>query len=61
VKEALAGSDTEAIKAANDKLTEAVYKLSAAMYEKAGAEAAPGGEGAPKGDGTMDADFDVKE
>lgn len=61
VKEALKGSDTEAIKSANDKLTEAVYKLSAAMYEKAGAQAAPGGEGAPAGDGTMDADFDVKE
>lgn len=62
VKEALKGSDIEAIKSANEKLTEAVYKLSAAMYEKAGAQAAPGGaEGAPAGDGTMDADFDVKE
>jgi molecular chaperone DnaK len=60
VKSALTGTDTEAIKSANDKLTEAVYKLSAAMYEKAGAEAAPGGAG-PAGDGTMDADFDVKE
>lgn len=61
VKEALKGTDTEAIQSANEKLTEAVYKLSAALYEKAGAQAAPGGEGAPAGDGTMDADFNVKE
>ncbi|HWI52770.1 MAG TPA: molecular chaperone DnaK [Symbiobacteriaceae bacterium] len=66
VKEALKGTDIEKIKAENDKLTEAVYKVSAAMYEKAGgaagAEGAPGagpegGEGGP----TMDADFKVKE
>jgi len=66
VKEALKGTDMEKIKAENDKLTEAVYKVSAAMYEKAGgaagAEGAPGagpegGEGGP----TMDADFKVKE
>jgi molecular chaperone DnaK len=60
VKEALKGTDIEAIKSANEKLTEAVYKLSAAMYEKAGAQAAPGGTG-PSNDGTMDADFNVKE
>ncbi|HWI65050.1 MAG TPA: molecular chaperone DnaK [Symbiobacteriaceae bacterium] len=67
VKEALKGNDIEKIKAENDKLTEAVYKLSSAIYEKAGAaggqpdagpEAGPqAGEGGP----TMDADFKVKE
>ncbi|HYF92298.1 MAG TPA: molecular chaperone DnaK [Symbiobacteriaceae bacterium] len=70
VKEALKGNDTEQIKAENDKLTEAVYKLSAAIYEKAGAAegGAPGAgpEGhahGPEGEGgpTMDADFKVKE
>ena len=65
VKDALKGNDMEAIKSTSDKLTEAVYKLSAAMYEKAGG--APGAEGAgaaggaaPGGD-TMDADFKVKD
>lgn len=67
-REALKGTDMEAIKAATDKLTEAVYKLSAAIYEKAGAEggAQPGAEGAQPGgqtgDGpTMDADYKVKD
>ena len=68
-REALKGTDTEAIKAATEKLTEAVYKLSAAIYEKAGPQ--PGAEGAeadgqpaqgPDKDGpTMDADFKVKD
>jgi molecular chaperone DnaK len=68
VKEALKGNDMEQIKTTNDKLTEAVYKLSSAIYEKAGpAAGAPGagpeggqpqqGEGGP----TMDADFKVKD
>jgi molecular chaperone DnaK len=69
VKEALKGTDMEKIKADNDKLTEAVYKLSSAIYEKAGgaagAEGAPGAgpqAGAQGEDGpTMDADFKVKE
>lgn len=69
VREALKGTDTEAIKQASEKLTEAVYKLSTAVYEKAGAAEQPGGappqgeqpgpdqEGGP----TMDADYKVKE
>jgi molecular chaperone DnaK len=62
-KEALKGSDIEAIKKATEKLTEAVYKLSAAMYEKAGAAGGAGPEAAgPQADGSaMDADFKVKD
>jgi molecular chaperone DnaK len=66
VREALKGEDMAAIKAASDTLTEAVYKLSAAIYEKASPpEGEPDAEGAepqPEGDGpTMDADYKVKE
>ncbi len=65
VKEALKGTDTEAIKAASDKLTEAVYKLSAAMYEKAGGAPGAGPEGGAPGSDSdiphMDADFEVKD
>lgn len=66
VREALKGEEIEAIKTATDTLTEAVYKLSAAIYEKATPpEGEPGAEGAepqPEGDGPiMDADFKVKE
>ncbi|HEY3363643.1 MAG TPA: molecular chaperone DnaK [Symbiobacteriaceae bacterium] len=43
-REALKGTDMEAVKKTSEKLTEAVYKLSTAMYEKAGAQ--PGAEGA---------------
>lgn len=64
VREALKGADMEAIKQATDKLTEAVYKLSAAIYEKAGPQpgeqpAAEGGEA--KDIPHMDADFKVKD
>jgi len=65
VKEALKGADMEAIKSASDKLTEAVYKLSAAMYEKAGGAAGDGAgpEAAAPGNDIphMDADFKVKD
>jgi molecular chaperone DnaK len=68
-KEALRGDDLEQIKATSEKLTEAVYKLSAAMYEKAGAQPGAGPEAGPQGGGpgpdeggpTMDADFKVKD
>lgn len=60
VRDALKGEDTEAIKKAMEGLQEAVYKLSAALYEKTGGAqpAAAGGE-EPKAEG--DADFKVKE
>jgi len=64
VKDALKGTDTEAIKQATERLTEAVYKLSSAIYEKAGGgaggpEAQPGQEAG--GGDHMDADFKVKD
>ncbi|MFZ5826627.1 MAG: molecular chaperone DnaK [Bacillota bacterium] len=66
VKEALKGTDIEALKQATEKLTEAVYKLSAAIYEKAGGapgeagpQAAAGGQ--PGDIPPMDADFKVKD
>ncbi len=65
VKEALKGTDVEAIKQATEKLTEAVYKLSSAIYEKtgtAGADAGAQAGAAGSGDTPhMDADFTVKD
>ncbi|MGM0771190.1 MAG: molecular chaperone DnaK [Halobacteriota archaeon] len=45
VKEALGGEDSEVIKTKAEALQEAVYKVSAAMYEKAQQEAAAGADG----------------
>ena len=42
VKEALKGTDTAAIKAATDSLTQAFYKVSEKMYQQAGAQGQPG-------------------
>ena len=39
VKEALKGTDTEAIKNATESLTQAFYKVSEKMYQQAGAQA----------------------
>jgi molecular chaperone DnaK len=41
VKEALKGTDTDAIKAATESLTQAFYKVSEKMYQQSGAQ--PGG------------------
>jgi molecular chaperone DnaK len=41
VKEALKGTDTDAIKAATESLTQAFYKVSEKMYQQAGGQ--PGG------------------
>lgn len=67
-KEAIAGGDVEKMKQASEKLTEAVYKLSAAIYEKAGPQAggpeagpAPGGAAGAGDVPHMDADFKVKD
>ncbi|SES65501.1 molecular chaperone DnaK [Methanococcoides vulcani] len=69
LKEALEGEDIEAIKAKTEALQEAVYKVSAAMYEKAQQEAAAGAEasedaGASTSDSgsdetVVDADYEV--
>ncbi|BDG61430.1 molecular chaperone DnaK [Caldinitratiruptor microaerophilus] len=72
VREALKGEDTAAIKQANEQLSEALYKLSAALYEKVGttgtsnggASAQPGGAaagGAAAGGPTVEAEYRVKE
>lgn len=69
LKEALEGEDIEAIKAKTEALQEAVYQVSAAMYEKAQQEAAAGAEasedaGASTSDSgsdetVVDADYEV--
>jgi len=66
VKEALKGSDIQEIKRATERLTEAVYKLSAAIYEKTGSTGTSAGyqagDAAGPGSGPqMDADFRVKD
>ncbi|MCF0123704.1 MAG: Hsp70 family protein, partial [Ruminiclostridium sp.] len=42
VKETLKGTDTEAIKAATENLTQAFYKVSEKLYQQAGAQGQPG-------------------
>ncbi len=46
VKEALKGTDTEAIKAATESLQQAFYKVSEKMYQQANPQGAAGAEGA---------------
>jgi len=45
VKEALKGTDAEAIKSASDALTQAFYKVSEKMYQQANPQGAQGGAG----------------
>ncbi|AKB85812.1 molecular chaperone DnaK [Methanococcoides methylutens] len=69
VKEALEGEDSEAIKTKTEALQEAVYQVSAAMYEKAQQEAAAGAEASEGADASasdagsdetvVDADYEV--
>ncbi|MEL4305559.1 molecular chaperone DnaK [Methanococcoides sp. LMO-2] len=68
-KEALEGEDSEAIKTKAEALQEAVYQVSAAMYEKAQQEAAAGAEASEGADTSasdagsdetvVDADYEV--
>jgi molecular chaperone DnaK len=64
VREALKGSDHEAIKKVTEELTQKFYKISEKMYDKAaqpgeaGASAEPGAPEAPK-EGVVDAPFEV--
>lgn len=61
LKEALAGTDTEAIKAKSEALTEALYKMTEKMYAQASPEAGQGGEEPPE-DGVFDAEYtEVKD
>ena len=55
LKQALTGTDTAAIKAATDELTQAFYKLSEKLYQQAGG---PQGT-APNGQDYYDADYTV--
>ena len=72
VKEALKGTDTQAIKTATEGLTQAFYKVSEKMYQQAGGDqgagpnmgpdmggAAPGGAAPGGNDDVVDADYTV--
>lgn len=68
LKEALKGTDIDAIKAKSEAVTTPLYELTTAMYQQqgaAGAEGAPGagpgdaGTGQPKDDNVVDAEYKV--
>ena len=69
VKEALKGTDNEAIKKATEELQQPLYEISAAAYQAAqqaqqaqGGKSGAGAQQAPKDDNVVDADFtEVKE
>ncbi|WP_295918266.1 molecular chaperone DnaK [uncultured Anaerovibrio sp.] len=69
VKEALKGTDNEAIKKATEELQQPLYEISAAAYQAAqqaqqaqGGQSSAGAQQAPKDDNVVDADFtEVKE
>ena len=69
-KSALEGNDIEAVKAAQEKLQAAGYKLAEVVYSQGGADGAPGAGfdpaaaaaaagAAPADDGTIEADYEV--
>ena len=55
VKEALKGTDTDAIKKVTEELEKPLYEMSAAAYQQAGGPEAAAGAGAAGGAGTADA------
>ena len=55
VKEALKGTDTDAIKKATEELEKPLYEMSAAAYQQAGGSEAAAGAGAAPGAGAADA------
>lgn len=60
VKEALKGTDTEAIKSATEDLTKVFYDISAKVYQAAGGQqGAPGAE--PQNDNTVNPDYKVED
>ena len=68
LKQALTGTDTAAIKAATEALTQEFYKLSEKLYQQAGgpqgagfdpSQAGPQGGTAPNGQDYYDADYTV--
>jgi len=60
VEEALKGSDTAAIKAANEDLTQIWSDVSTRLYQQAGADASQGGEGGASGSETKTDEPDVE-
>ncbi|MBP2650726.1 MAG: dnaK [Firmicutes bacterium] len=64
LKESLAGSDLEKIKADTEELTKPLYELTSAMYNQAGAQAgetANGAQGGGKDETVVDADYKVMD
>lgn len=66
VKSALAGTDSDAIKAASEKLSQVSYEVFGKVYQDAGAQQAAGGaagdagaQQAPQDDNVVDADYEV--
>ena len=60
VKEALKGTDTEAIKAATEELTKVFYDISGKIYQANAGAQGPAGE-APQDDNTVNADYKVED
>ncbi|MGI6585968.1 MAG: molecular chaperone DnaK [Gracilibacteraceae bacterium] len=60
VKEALKGTDTEAIKAAAEELTKVFYDISGKIYQANAGTQGPAGE-ASQDDNTVDADYKVED
>ncbi|MGE5678324.1 MAG: Hsp70 family protein, partial [Pseudomonadota bacterium] len=60
VKEALKGTDTEAIKAATEELTKVFYDISSKIYQANAGQQGPGGA-QPHDDNTVDADYKVED
>jgi molecular chaperone DnaK len=61
LKEKLKGDDADALKAASEKLSEALYAVSSALYEKTKEETAKPGTEAPADDDVVDADYKVED
>lgn len=61
VKDALNGTDIEAIKKATDELTQKFYEISSKIYQQSNAEAQGKQQENPGNDGDIHADYDVKD
>ena len=59
VKEALKGTDTDAIKSASEELSKKFYEISAKLYQQAQAQQQAQGEPAQNNDGTVNGDYEV--
>ena len=61
VKEALAGTDVDAIKKAHESLIQASQNFASRLYQQAAAQAQGGSAGGPSGDGSQAADGGAEE